>query len=240
MWIKSLQHKAERMDSGVFVAEGRKLVSELLNEPGSFCSLLVLGNSIANEFSFDKSLAGRCEIIDDSEFKSMTSLKTANSVLGVFKMPVFYNNNGDDFKLYLENISDPGNMGTIIRTADWFGLKKIYCSPECVDAFNSKVVQASMASIMRVELEVIPWREFSLLHPKNSFYAATMAGLPYSHCNREEVRILCIGSEAHGLSDDILAYCSHKIGIPKAAQSTAESLNAAVATSILLSWRLGS
>ncbi|MBK9108182.1 MAG: RNA methyltransferase [Saprospiraceae bacterium] len=213
---------------------------ELLQEPGSTCRILLVGNSLANDFITKPQNVERLVFVDEQILQSLSSLKTNNGLLGIFKYPEFPSrptNELPSFTLYLDQIKDPGNLGTIIRTADWFGIKKIYCSRDCVDPFNSKVIQSSMASILRVEINSIDWEEFHVLASENSIYAATPEGESYFHINKSEVKILCIGNESNGLRNFVLQDAYKKITIPKASNSKTESLNAAVATAILLAWK---
>lgn len=239
-WIKSLHERTLRESSREFIAEGKKIVLELLQEPGAFCRFLLVSDSMANDFRNKPRNVERMEFVDERILQSLSSLKTSNSLLGVFNFPEFPTNKSFDlngFTLYLDQIKDPGNLGTIIRTADWFGLKKIFCSRDCVDPFNNKVIQASMASTFRVEIIAMDWTEFVALSEKKCLYAASPDGESYLNINNSDVKILCIGNESHGLREFILRDANKKISIPKANSSKAESLNAAIATSIFLSWK---
>lgn len=140
----------------------------------------------------------------------------------------------DNLVLLLDDIKDPGNMGTIIRTADWFGVKNIICSTQTVDAFNPKVIQATMGSLARVNVSygnLSKWLED--LKGVN-IYGAVLDGEDVSGIDKPNNSILIIGSEAHGISKDVLKYVNMPVSILRSSKGGAESLNAAIATSILL------
>ena len=138
-----------------------------------------------------------------------------------------------NISLALDEIQDPGNMGTIIRLADWFGLKNIFCTINCADAYNPKVVQASMGSITRVRIE---YTDLHLLLEKNNelrIYATALNGRDITKIEKLNEGIIIIGNESKGISDEILALANARLTIPR--KGKAESLNAAVATGIILS-----
>ena len=138
----------------------------------------------------------------------------------------------NDFYIYLDTLQDPGNLGTIIRIADWFGAKGVVCSAGCADVYNSKVVQSSMASIARIPVyydQQLQW----LQKQQAPVLAATLHGKPLSHFSKTPYGILVIGNESKGIRPEIIALATEQITIPRKGQ--AESLNAAVATGILLS-----
>ena len=139
----------------------------------------------------------------------------------------------EGISLMLDSLQDPGNMGTIIRTADWFGVRQLVCSPDCADAFAPKVVQGSMGSIVRVQLLYTPLAAFVQQHPGLKLYAATLGGEPLAKTGAIKEGMLVIGNEGRGVSPELLAACYRQITIPRLGH--AESLNAAVATGILLS-----
>jgi TrmH family RNA methyltransferase len=163
-------------------------------------------------------------------------LSTPNQVLAVIRK---YENNLYDVRvngwvLALDGIQDPGNAGTIIRTADWFGIRHIVCSSDCVDLYNPKVVQSSMGSIARVYVQRTDLKQW-LMNYKGEIYGAFMEGEKVSHHTLPADGVMVIGSEGSGIRDDIKKYINRHVTIPGYGQ--AESLNAAVATGILL-WEL--
>lgn len=175
--------------------------------------------------------------IDTRELSKISTLKTAPEVVAVFAIPKvqkidWHSNSG--LTIMLEDIRDPGNLGTIIRTADWFGIQQIICSEETVDAFNPKVVQASMGSLSRVNLQYNNLQNILKSKPdKLPVYGAVLDGLPISKVKKEKNIIILIGSEAHGISDNLLKFIDEKITIPASSDGGAESLNASIATAII-------
>ncbi len=157
-----------------------------------------------------------------------------NQVLALFERPVF-NPGGleDTISLVLDGIQDPGNLGTIIRIADWFGLAHIICSHETADAFNIKTIQSSMGSISRVEVRYEELGAFLDSHKHLPAYAATLSGTSIYEVDRISCGLILIGNESRGISEELLRRVSHHITIPGAGH--AESLNAAVASGIILS-----
>lgn len=229
-YIQSLGHKKYRIEERVFVAEGPKMVSELLQMVPQLFQKIYAVESWADE---NKSLTKNTPvvIIPDKDLERISGLKTPNEVVAVIRQ--FESKAPADFSfaLYLEAIQDPGNFGTIIRIADWFGVKDIVCTEGCTDLYNSKVVQSTMASIARVN--VYYEKENWLATQDCIKLAATLGGQPLNDFTTDNKTILVIGNESKGISDEVLKQCTHQVTIPK--KGEAESLNAAVATGILLS-----
>jgi TrmH family RNA methyltransferase len=175
--------------------------------------------------------------VDVRELSKISVLKTAPEVVAVFKLPPekqidWHKTTG--VILMLDDIRDPGNLGTIIRTADWFGIRQIICSEETVDAYNPKVVQASMGSLARVELhyENLEWAIKK--KPANiPVYGAVLNGESIREIEKPEQLIILVGSEAHGISGKLLKLINKKISIPASIGGGAESLNASIATAII-------
>lgn len=225
--IQSLGLKKHRDETGLFIAEGPKIVEELLQ--------LIPGKIEAVYFT--KEWKGRSEIensfeISDFELEKLSQLKTPNQVIAVIKQFESVLPEPSSFTLYLDTIQDPGNMGTIIRIADWFGVKHIVCSNGCADVYNPKVVQSTMASIARVNV-FYDNNEDWLAKNNHVVYAAALNGKPLSTFSKTENGVLIIGNESKGIRNEFLALAREQISIPK--RGEAESLNAAVATGIILS-----
>lgn len=240
LWIKSLQNKADRDKDQVFVAEGIRLVGELLKDSTSRCRLLVIEEKISEDLYKDNENIGRVVRISREGFSSIRGLKTNDTALAVMEKPTFMIDSlktEQHFILFMDGIQDPGNMGTIIRSADWFGLRRIYCSPDCVDVFNNKAVQASMASVVRVQAVYCEWSELKSKITQSKTFVADMHGTGYQDISKDAVEALVIGNEARGVRPAILQDVDNVISIPRNKNSCAESLNAAIATSILLSWK---
>lgn len=233
-YIQSLGQKKSRDKENCFIAEGPKLVKELLGSDN--CRLIQV--YVLKEWIDNNSNAGKdAEIIEVSpgELEKISQLTTPNQVLAVAeKIQWKYAPEiKDQVSLALDTIQDPGNMGTIIRLADWFGIKNIFCSPECADAYNPKVVQASMGSILRVRVEYTDL--FTFLENNNDMriYAAVLDGRDVTKMEKINEGIILIGNESKGINEEILNLTNVPITIP--GKGKAESLNAAVATGIILS-----
>ena len=227
-FVKSLQQKKYRNQSRLFVAEGVKLVKELLHAGMIADSVYSTEEEILNDLDIDSIR------VSDAELKKMSGLKTPNKILGVFR---FQENRPLDFSdwiLALDDIQDPGNLGTIIRLCDWFGIKHLLCSSNTVDCYNPKTLQATMGSIARVN---VVYGSITDIAKESGLpiYGAFMDGEDVYHKDFPATGILLMGNEAHGISDVLeqQSYC--RISIPQYGKSEIESLNVATATAILLS-----
>lgn len=226
--ITSLQQKKYRKLHHLFIAEGKKVINELLDADFELVSLFVTEETI-----FEKHIP--YTLITEAELKKISALTTANDCLAVFKIKEIVTKNEDELVVALDSVRDPGNMGTIIRLCDWFGIKKIICSNETVDIYNPKVVQATMGSIARVE--VIYTDLASYLSQSNlPIYGTFMEGSTIYEVNLPKKGIIVMGNEANGISRSIEKLITQKISIPRfgTIQAT-ESLNVATATAIILS-----
>jgi len=230
-YIQSLDQKKHRDEEGVFIAEGPRMVSELLQIfPQQFTKVYAREKWAEENGHLIKNIP--FEVISETELERISGLKTPNEVVAVIKKFESLLPDNFSFVLYLDTIKDPGNFGTIIRIADWFGIKHIVCSEGCTDVYNPKVVQATMGSLARVN--VFYEGQIGWLKDQNCLVmAAVMDGIPLYGYNKIENGILIIGNESQGISEKSLQYATERITIPKKGQ--AESLNAAVATGILLS-----
>jgi TrmH family RNA methyltransferase len=231
-YIQSLSHKKLRDSEGVFVAEGPKLINELLSAGLPLQQLYAVKDWMEGQ---RQQLAGAVTEITPSELERISLLQTPNQVLGIFKKPVFTANSParNTLSLMLDTIQDPGNLGTIIRCADWFGISRVFCSADCADAYNPKVVQATMGSIARVQVVYGELTEVLQQQPELPAYAAVLNGTDLRQLPPVKEGIVIIGNESKGISDAVLALSRNRITIPRYGQ--AESLNAAVATGIILS-----
>ena len=230
-YIQSLGQKKWRDEEQVFIAEGPKLVNELLTADN--CKVLQLYS--LHEWKPEiKSEVGITEISAD-ELEKISQLTTPNKVLAVVKKinwndPLQLRGN---ISLVLDTIQDPGNMGTIIRLADWFGIKTVICSADCVDVYNPKVVQASMGSITRVRTEYTHLESFLQSNHDLRIYAAGLDGRDITKMEKPSEGLIIIGNESKGIREEIAKLANVQITIP--GKGKAESLNAAVATGIILS-----
>lgn len=232
-YIQSLGHKKRRDEEQVFIAEGPKIVNELLKEP----RVHALEIFALQDWLQQNSIPANVEhhMVTQEELEKITQLSTANKVLAIFQQPKVIANIDTNNKwiLLLDGIQDPGNLGTIIRIADWFGIKQIICSHECASIYNTKVIQSSMASIARVDVlvtDLLPWVKD---HPSCNYYAAALDGDDLTAMDKLKEGVIMIGNESKGLNPELLTKANLRITIPRYGQ--AESLNAAVATGIILS-----
>lgn len=224
--ITSLSQKKYRQKHQLFIAEGVKVVRELLKS--SFELEIIF--STDHEFSSLDSFIQ----VSDQELKKISSLKTPNKVLALFKIPSPKKINSSGLIVALDTINDPGNLGTIIRLCDWFGVGHLLCSKDTVDCYNSKVVQASMGSLSRVSISYLNLSEY-LQTVSIPIFIADMDGINIHKAKLPTSAILVMGNEANGVSDTLKQLIPNKISIPRHGNSNqVESLNVATATAILL------
>tara|TARA_R110000868_G_scaffold30589_7_gene112984 strand:- start:16032 stop:16847 length:816 start_codon:yes stop_codon:yes gene_type:complete len=227
-FIKSLQQKKYRNEHRLFVVEGKKNVEELLN------SNLEVYKLFSTHLDFVDENIAIAEFIKLVDLKKISSLSTPNGFLGVFKMPIAREVNLEDWVVALDTISDPGNLGTIIRLCDWFGISDIVCTTNTVDCYNPKVLQATMGSITRVNLVYLNLVEF-LKTVKVPVYGAFMDGESIYGSKMPKKGIVVMGNEANGISDEVSKTIKKRVSIPQYGEKTTESLNVATAIAILLS-----
>ncbi len=234
--IQSLQHKKFRNESKVFAAEGPKVVDELLTT-GYFDCEQVFASSKWKGWLDEKllvSLGEKAQLIEEFELEKIAAYTTPNQVVALFKIPEVSSIKAEknSITIILDSIQDPGNLGTIIRTADWFGIKNIVCSENTVDQFNNKVVQSTMASLGRVKVGYTNLEKWVDENHHVPILAAVLDGKPIGSLAPINECIIMIGNEANGLSKALIEKADERITIPRL--GAAESLNAAVATSIFL------
>jgi TrmH family RNA methyltransferase len=237
-YIQSLSDKKQRDTEGVFVAEGPKVVEELLLSPTTplvelFATAEWMGK---NAGMLTDTVQQSTHEVAPSELQRISSLSTPHQVVGIFKKPVWKRQASPlkDWVLMLDGIQDPGNMGTIIRCADWFGIPLIITGEGAADPYGPKTVQSSMGSVARVQVWQTNLEAYLHEWKMASIYAAVLEGQPVEKLGKKANGILLIGNESKGISPPLLRSASiQKITIPRKGQ--AESLNAAVATGILLS-----
>lgn len=238
--FNSLKDRKSRLSEQLYLAEGSRLVLDLLDSvPDQVYKLVANPEWIQRNKRIVNTIDAPIVELPEMQLQAVSTLKTTTEVMAVMKWPDFKHlrNYRESYVLYLDRINDPGNLGTIIRTADWFGLYRIYCSPDSVDVFNNKCVQASMSGVCRVEVIQKSWNEMMESFSGIIKFAAMVGGEPYTQFKNESLQLICIGNEANGLSEDIINSCDYKISIPKAGNSKSESLNAAIAASILMAWK---
>ncbi len=226
-YIRSLQQKKYRTLHKRFVAEGFKTVKELLDSGWKPDVLL------ATEEGLSETLGGPVEVIAERQMGQISALKNPNKVLGVFKMAEPTEVTFTDWVLVLDRIRDPGNLGTIIRLCDWFGIPHLVCSPDSVDVFNPKVLQATMGSIARVNIVHRELNTFLESVPVPVF-GAFMDGASIHETELPRCGVLLMGNEAHGIAEGLHSSIPNRLAIPQHGSPSAESLNVATATAILL------
>ena len=227
--ITSLSQKKYRQKHNLFIAEGIKVVNELLNS--SFeVELIFCTNDFQTTLPENKITR-----VSETELKKISTLKSPNKVLSLFKIPEEKPIQNSGLILALDAINDPGNLGTIIRLCDWFGIAQLVCSKNTVDCYNQKVVQASMGSLTRIKIQYLDLKNYfseSLLPT----FIADMNGENVYQTVLPKERILILGNEANGVSEEIKKKIKHKISIPRFGETQkTESLNVATAAAILIS-----
>ncbi len=233
-YIQSLGQKKFRQQEGLFIAEGPKLVNDLLEmKNSSIQEIFALKEWIED----NKKIADSYQVVEITaiELEKISQLSSPNQVVAVVKKIAIDENIQvkGKFTLVLDNIQDPGNMGTIIRIADWYGIDQIVCNTQSADMYNPKVIQSTMGSIARVKVFYTDLSDWLSKQKGISIYAAMLNGDDVTSMQKIKEGIIVIGNESKGISDDVLKLVSKKITIPQ--KGKAESLNAAVATGIILS-----
>ena len=230
--IASLRQQKFRKELGLFVVEGRKMVEELLHSQFETVGLYATEAFLADHPSF-----ADAEIASEVQMQQMSGQDTPPGILAVVRTP----EQGDiktasRFVLALDGIANPGNMGTLIRTAEWFGIQDVVCSNDCVELWNPKTVQATMGSLFRVKV----WKtDLSVFLQKakgegKAVYGALLNGENLFQMPSKPEGVIVIGSESHGIRPEVLPCITHPVTIPRVGGSATESLNAAVAGGIII------
>lgn len=234
--IQSLQLKKFRDARRLFISEGVKTVSEIINlRPDLLKEIYATPDFIENHQSQIKSL--NVTEITEADLKKISLQNTPNNVLAVchyfgdHKTEFDFKNN---FSFYLDDVRDPGNLGTIIRLCGWFGIDTIFCSPSSCDFYNPKVIQSTMGAFLSVKVLYVSLAELTEQRSVKSIYGAVLNG---ENLYQEKLvnGLIVIGNEANGISDENLKYVTNAITIPSSQGNNLESLNAAMATSIIAS-----
>lgn len=233
-FIKSLHQKKYRKENGIFIIEGIKSIVEFLKSDYQLHSIYytpkisaTLPKVSANINLFE---------VTETELQKISTLQTPQSILALVHIPLVKEINFQDlknqFSLVLDDVQDPGNFGTIIRTADWFGIKNIICSENTVEAYNPKTVQSTMGSLCRVNVRYTQLNEF-LKGAKLPIYGALLDGQNIYKTQWENEGLILLGNEGHGISKELIAKISVPVTIPRI--GAAESLNVAVSAAIFCS-----
>lgn len=229
-FIRSLSDKRTRDQERLFVAEGDKLIDEILHSDLKVRSL----------YALDGHFAGRAECVTAKEMERISQLKTASTSLAVVEQPRHKTPAkapADRLTLALDGVQNPGNLGTIIRLADWFGVENIFCSEDTADCFNPKVVQATMGAILRVRVHYLPLADFLRRTAENgvAVYGTMLDGDNIYDADLASSGVIVMGNEGKGVSAECAKSFTHKLLIPAypPERQGSESLNVAMATGIV-------
>jgi RNA methyltransferase, TrmH family len=233
-YIQSLRLKKHRDEHQNFVIEGVKMGIEALQQPHLILEKILATPSFSNQYSLQSSkYKNIVQSITDDELKKISSLNTPNEILIIAKQLPQQPISIENLALYLDDLQDPGNMGTILRIADWFGIKTVLVSAACADIYNPKVVQATMGALFRVAVTKVHLSKIKADHPTLPIFGAAMQGSNIFNMSLPKAGILVIGNEGNGISAENLRLCDALVAVPSPHGGNAESLNAAVATGIL-------
>ena len=234
--IRALQDAKSRRQFQEFFAEGVKLVDELLNSKLTITAIYAIDSWTHSSKISNPELVQRVSV---NELKRISALSSPNTVLATARTSyaeISEYNFKNELTLVLDGISDPGNMGTILRTAEWFGISQIICSPGSVDCYSPKVVQASMGSVFRIKIAYTPLLPFlNSVVNEIPVYGTFMDATNIVSHPMSDNGLIIIGSESHGISTELLPAITHRISVPRpyGTMPLTESLNAAVATSLV-------
>ena len=235
-FITALARKKNRDEEGLFLAEGTKLVSDLSN--GLTCVLLCA----TREWLDENSRIGAEEIIEitQEELKKISNQQSPQGVIAVFEKPVYswnVNEISNQLSLLLDDIQDPGNLGTIIRVADWFGINNIFCSKNTADVYNPKTVQATMGALAHVKTHVVDVSDFlnAVTQKEIPVYGTFLDGENIYQHELAASGIIVMGNEGNGISKSVENRVTHKLLIPNypVGEETSESLNVGIATALV-------
>lgn len=230
-YIQSLKQKKYRVKNNAFLVEGEKMVLEAVKSDFEVAEVYTSSQPSQNSVS-------NAEVITKQQMEKLSTFSTSSDWLAVVKMnthlPVL---NEDEFILVLDGVKDPGNLGTILRIADWYGVNTVICSSDCVDVYNPKTVQSTMGALFRLNIQYEDLADFipSYLQqfPENGVYGALMNGENIYAIEEKQKGLLIMGSESHGIREEVEKLVKKRITIPGSGRS--ESLNVGVATGIICS-----
>ncbi|WP_346067142.1 TrmH family RNA methyltransferase [Sphingobacterium siyangense] len=232
--ITSLQNKKYRKQHGLFIVEGIKSVMEFISSSYEVESIFYTDDANTKVGKISHNI--KSHELTETEFQKISALKSPQGILALVKLPLQQKIVSSDlknkFSLVLDDVQDPGNLGTIIRTAEWFGIEHIICSIGTVDAYNPKVVQATMGSLARLQIHYTDLTDF-IPATGLKVYGALLDGQSIYQTVWADEGLIVMGNEGNGISDEIIALIDQAVTIPRLGQ--AESLNVAVATTIFCS-----
>ncbi len=233
-FITSLQQKKIRKERGLFIVEGLKSISEFIHSDYTTDTIFYTENVVPKLGNLSQNI--KLFEISPNELSKISALNSPQQILALIKIPehrgLTTQTLKGSFTLVLDGIQDPGNLGTIIRTADWFGMKNLVCSEDTVDAYNPKVVQATMGSLARVHVEYTDLAKF-LQNSSVPVFGALLDGKPIYNTNFGEEGIVVLGNEGNGIRPEIIDKITYPVTIPRFGK--AESLNVAISASIICS-----
>jgi RNA methyltransferase, TrmH family len=225
--IQRLERKKYRYQNGTFLVEGIKGIRDGIAAGLKLLDLFIV-DSTKSTFDLKEAVE-----ISEQQMKQISQLTTPSDALAVFEMPELAHWESSGWILALDKIQDPGNLGTILRTADWFGWKQVWCSKGTVDVYHPKVVQATMGSYARMHCHTLDL-ENEIRNDSRPAFAADLSGISLATFDPPQSGILVIGNEGNGLSQEVSEVVNEKIHIASAPSSNVESLNAAVSTAIIV------
>lgn len=236
--VRSLGEKRTRLEMGLFVAEGEKFIRELIGS-----QLRVRKVYVTDDAELEEGFEGEhVELISGAEMGRISQLKSSNNSLAIVEMPRYsldVESLVGRLSIVLDGVQNPGNLGTIIRLADWFGVEDVICSPTCADCFNPKVVQATMGAILRVRVHYVELEPFMqrAKELKIPVYGTLLEGDNIYERELTKAGLVVMGNEGQGVSAEVAEYFDHRLYIPPypADCQSSESLNVAIATSIICS-----
>lgn len=225
--IKSLQIKKFRQEHKLFLVQGKKNIQELLASSFEIKELFLL-QELVQELNLKDEV---CEIVSQKELDSISSIQTNSGGVALVQIPKEEKTSiQQDWIIMLDRVQDPGNLGTIIRIADWYGINKIICSKDSVDIYNPKVVNSTMGSFTRVDVSYSSLQDY-LVTNNSPVYAALLEGDSIYELDKKKKGVILLGNESKGVSSDLIPFVTHKVSIPRI--GGAESLNVAVASGII-------
>jgi len=230
--IASLRQQKFRKELGLFVVEGRKMTAELLSSDFETVGLYATDAFLTNNPDFQDA-----ETVSEVQMAQMSGQDTPPGILAVVKIPEKRSlSSNPRFILALDGIANPGNMGTLIRTAEWFGIHDIVCSTDCVEVWNPKVVQATMGSLFRINVIETDLVGFLIQQQAQgkAVYGALLEGENLFGIKQKPDGIIVIGSESHGIRSEVIPHITRAVTIPRINNSATESLNASVAAGIII------
>ena len=229
-YIRSLAEKRQRDSDKLFVAEGDKLIGEIIDS----------GLRLKKLYALEGHFPGHAEVISPKEMERISQLKTASTSLAVVEQPHHSTPASapkERLSLELDGVQNPGNLGTIIRIADWFGIEDIFCSENSADCYNPKVIQATMGAILRVRIHYLPLAKFLQRSATEGtpIYGTMLDGKNIYEAELSNKGVIVMGNEGRGVSQECVSTFSHSLLIPTypATRQSSESLNVAMATGIV-------